>query len=260
MKRVLVCSANGKVGRRLPAALDRQGLAFRLFSRNSADDSLAAWHVRGDLDSLMALRSALDGCDQLFFALPFSDVMTRRAERLLGAAQDAGIRHIVRLSAWRAGDLPHNEMAVMHGEIDDMVRGSGIDFTILRCNSFWQNLTEMYWPSMTRTGVLALPEGDAPQAFIDAGTIAAKAAEVFASPKAYAGLTLDLAGPETLTYSQALARLNTEHGTDISFQEISEERARRGFEAAGLSPRECDILLSLAHSLRRGDMDPARWA
>ena len=37
------------------------------------------------------------------------------------AAREAGIRHIVRLSAWRAGDLPHNEMAVMHGDIDDLV-------------------------------------------------------------------------------------------------------------------------------------------
>lgn len=260
MKRVLVCSANGKVGRRLPAALDRQGLAFRLFSRNSADDSLAAWHVRGDLDSLMALRSALDGCDQLFFALPFSEAMPGRAERLLGAAREAGIRHIVRLSAWRAGDLPHNEMAVMHGDIDDLVRASGMGFTILRCNSFWQNLTEMYWPIMARTGVLALPEGDAPQAFIDAADIANTAAEVLAEPHRFNGQTLDLSGPETLTYSQALARLNAEHGTDISFQKISDERARRGFEAAGLSPRECDILLSLAHSLRRGDMDPSRWA
>ena len=259
MKRVLVCSANGKVGRRLPAALDRRDLDFRLFSRNSADDTLAAWHVRGDLDSLMALRSALDGCDQLFFALPFSETMPSRAERLLGAAREAGIRHIVRLSAWRAGELPHNEMAVMHGDIDDMVRASGIGFTILRCNSFWQNLTEMYWPVMVRTGVLALPEGDAPQAFIDTTEIASKAADIFAAPQQFDGQTLDLAGPETLSYSQALTRLNSQHGTNIEFQEISEERARHGFEAAGLSARECDILLSLAHSLRRGDMDPAHW-
>lgn len=248
---VLISGATGKVGRHLTPALIPYDLQYRLLSRKPGDQENI---VIGDLDQPSSLFDALQGCDKLFFSVPFSDALLQHAENLLAAAREVGIRQIVRLSAWRAGELPDNKMAALHGQIDAQVRESGIPFTILRCNSFWQNLTEMYWPMMQRTGVLALPEGDAQQAFIDAKHIADTAARVFATPDDFAGQTLDLAGPDTLTYSQALARLNQQHGTHFRFQPLSETDAEAGYRRFGLSDTEIAVLLSLSRSLARGDM------
>ena len=249
--RVMISGATGKVGRHLPPALESAGIAAYRLSRRPRDEP--GW-IQADMDQPASLAGALAGCHGLFFSVPFSDAMGERAGRLLEAARSSGVRHIVRLSAWRAGDLPDNRMAVLHGEIDARVRACGVPFTILRCNSFWQNLTEMYWPMMVRLGVLAVPEGDAPQAFVDAREIAEAAARAFARPDDFVGQTLDLAGPEVLTYSEALARLNQQHGTAFQVRQISADEATAGYRRFGLSDNEIDVLLSLARSLARGDM------
>lgn len=255
MTQALITSATGKVGRHIPDFAQPLGVQCRRFARRLAPH---ADTVVGSLDSDDDLQRALDGCEQLFFCVPFSERMTQQAQRLLGHARYAGIQHIVRLSGWRAGELPDNQMAVLHGQIDEAVRNSGINYTLLRCNSFWQNLTELYWPLLEKTGILSLPEADAPQAFIDTRQIAWQAAEILADPKPWQGQTLDLHGPETLTFSQALQRLNQQHGTRFRYQQISAERASRRYRNFGLTDREISTLLSLADSISQGDMDPTQ--
>jgi len=79
------------------------------------------------------------------------------------AAKDAGVEHLVLLSG-RGGH--HARLG------EDVVRNSGIDFTLVRAARFAQNFREGYLRDPIMAGVLPTPGGDMPEPIVDIDDIA----------------------------------------------------------------------------------------
>jgi uncharacterized protein YbjT (DUF2867 family) len=123
-----------------------------------------------------------------------------------------GVRHIVLLSS--RGIEAMGDERLMAAE--RIVRDSGADWTILRPDWFDQNFDEGFFQPAVLAGGLAVPVGEARQVFVDAGDIAAVAAEVLTGD-GHAGQSYELTGPEALSFGEAVRIVSEASGRPVRF-------------------------------------------
>jgi uncharacterized protein YbjT (DUF2867 family) len=173
------------------------------------------------------------------------------AAELLSLAGEQGARRVVLLSAvtvkYPAGEA---RFAGDFKAAEDVVKGCGLDWTLLRCADFAANA--LAWaPQIRQAGVVRGAYGDAATSSIHERDITAIAALALASP-AHAGHSYVLTGPQSITQRDKVRLIGEAIGTELSFQEISPQHVRRAMITQGLPEEIPDRLLgSLAHYARR---------
>lgn len=211
----LVIGGTGKVGRRVAAALRERGGHARVASRSGGD-------IRFDWRDASTYAPALEGTDAVFIVGPGSatDWSPLLAE-LLDAAKTAGTRRAVLLSARAVEFLPDGAV----DRAERVLREGPVAWTILRPAHFAQNFTEaMFTPVDDH---VSAPVGDGREPFIDVADIAEVAAAALTT-STWEGETLELSGPEALTFEEAVARLGAAQGRRITFSdETLAEHVRR---------------------------------
>ena len=127
-----------------------------------------------------------------------------------------------------------------------MVRGCGLDWTVLRCADFGAN-TLAWAPQIRQAGVVRGAYGNAASSSIHERDIAAVAASALASAD-HAGQSHVLTGPQSLTQRDKVRLIGEAIGRELSFQEISPQQVRQAMIAQGFAGEIPDRLLgSLAH-------------
>ncbi|MER7244521.1 NAD(P)H-binding protein [Kribbella sp. NPDC000426] len=223
MNTFLVLGGTGTTGRRIAARLRSAGHDVRTASRAGSD-------VRLDLDDPETWAPTLDGITAAYLMEPTirpGDRLARFAELALAS----GARRLVLLSASRASETSHPLHAV-----EQTVRGSDAEWTILHPNWFAQNFTEGPWKNAVRSGTLALPAGNGRTPFVDANDIADVATAALTTAD-HDGRTYDLTGPEAITFSEAAEHL-TEAGLPVAYvavtpAEYTEQQVAQGVPRAG---------------------------
>jgi uncharacterized protein YbjT (DUF2867 family) len=104
--------------------------------------------------------------------------MTRLVRQ--SAAQRAQVRHLVKFSGMEADSNAKVELLRLHGETDNLLRNSGVPFTILQANSFHQNILSSTDTIKTQ-GAFYWPLKNAAQSTVDIRDVNAVAAKVFTS-------------------------------------------------------------------------------
>lgn len=252
---VLVTGARGQVGSAVLAGLAENGFVTAgntVFAGVShADDAVPVAARLANLGDRDTLRSALEGVDRAFLMVPFGATMREQGRNFIDCARDSGVRFIVRLSGLAAAPDSASAMGRLQAEVDALLIASGIDYCILRCNSFMQNFAGMYRPMLQR-GRLALAQGEGRIAFVDTRDIGRAAANILCDPQPHARTVLDLNGPQALSNSEVVAQISAVTGRDIEYRPISEDKARAGYQRAGLPDWEVDIFASLDRFLAEG--------
>ena len=236
MNKFLVLGGTGTTGRRIAERLRSAGHGVRTASRTGSD-------VRLDLDDPFTWPPALDGITAAYLMEPTVRPGDRLA-RFADVALASGVRRLVLLSASRASDPAHPLHAV-----EQAVRGSDAEWTILHPNWFAQNFTEGPWRNAVRSGTLALPAGDGRTPFIDADDIADVATAALTTAD-HNGRTYELTGPEAITFTEAADQL-TEAGLPVEYVALSptdytEQQVAQGVPRTG-AELLTDILTSIAN-------------
>jgi uncharacterized protein YbjT (DUF2867 family) len=195
---ILVTGATGTIGRDVIKELAKKGAGVRAGVRDPDN-------AKGMLGSDIALRS-FDFEDPQSFRISLKDVtnvfvlpplMPNQVETInafVDAARDAGVKHIVKLSAINADAEPSYTFGKWHDAEEQHIRNSGLRFTFLRPNSFMQNFINYSPP---RDGVIYLPWGNGTASFVDTRDIARAAAKVL-TEEGHEGKTYTLTGPAEL--------------------------------------------------------------
>ena len=169
---ILVVGATGNVGGRVVERLRDAGARVRALVRRPEATSLPGGVevAAGDLTAPESLDPALDRVRAVF--LLWTAPATTAAAVVARLA--AGARRIVLLSS--PHQTPHpffqqpNPLARFHAELDALVMGAGVEWTILRPGMFASN-TIGWWAEAVRQGdVVRWPYGSAETAPIDEGT------------------------------------------------------------------------------------------
>ena len=124
---------------------------------------------------------------------------------------------------------------------EQLIQGSGVQWTILRCSWFNQNFSENYLLDPILAGEVALPVGDVAEPFVDADDIADVAAAAL-TENGHAGQLYELTGPRLLTFAQAIAEIARAARRNIRYVEVSLADYAAALEAAQL-PQEFVALI-----------------
>jgi uncharacterized protein YbjT (DUF2867 family) len=207
---IVVTGATGNVGRELVRTLDSAGEQVRAVSRDAP-------HWPADLAEPASLRDALEGADALFLL-----VAGEAPHDILDLAKTSGVRRVVLLSSQGAGTRP--EIYRHPAGFEDAVRGSGLEWTILRPGAFHSNAYA--WAETVRSArTAAAPFGDVALPSIDPADIAEVAAVVLREP-GHAGQVYVLTGPAPVTPRERAEAIGAALGTPVRFVEQTREEAR----------------------------------
>ncbi|MCX5329350.1 SDR family oxidoreductase [Streptomyces sp. NBC_00140] len=224
---IVVTGATGNVGRELVRTLAADGTRVTATSRRIADgdvpQDVRAWPA--DLADAESLRAVLDGADALFLHDGGLSAHLLDVPHLMDVAKAGGVRRVVLLSSLGVVTRPES---ASHGgigrAIDEAVRQSGLEWTILRPNGFHTNA--FAWVESVRTQrTVAAPFGDVGLPTVDPADIAAVAA-VALREDGHAGQTYELTGPALMTPRQQAAALGTAVGEPVRFIELSRDEGR----------------------------------
>lgn len=237
---VLVTGATGKQGGATARQLLAAGRPVRALVRDP--ESAAAQQLRaagaelavGDFDDAASLEAALTGVGALFLVPPVeyrtagwnTDTEAERGERTVAVARAAGVRQIVFTGV--ASFKQQGEWGSQgKRRIEEAVRASGLQWTILRPARFMENYLLDGSPvdGIRAGGVhFHIFPAHRPLQVIAIDDIAAIAVLAFDDPARFHGRTLELAGDDR-TPADAAAAISAITGHDIRYREATEAEA-----------------------------------
>lgn len=217
-KPILVIGATGKTGSRVATKLEAMGLPVRHGARRS--------ETPFDWDDPATWAPVLSGVAKAYVTY-FPDLAfpgaVEKLESLCETAKDCGLEHLVLLSG-------RGEHHARLGE--EVVRNSGVDFTIVRAAWFAQNFSEGYLRDPILAGVLPMPGGDIAEPIIDIDDIADVVVAAL-TEEGHKDELYEVTGPRLMTFSDMAHELGQAIGRPIRHIPISFEDFHANIAQAG---------------------------
>ncbi|MFJ5224136.1 NAD(P)H-binding protein [Streptomyces sp. NPDC088400] len=237
----LVLGATGKTGRRVAARLRLHGTQVRTASRSSP--------TRFDWSDPDGWDSALQGVTAAYVVPP---PVPGPVHEFVARAEAADVRRLVLLSGHGADTWGDSPFGLDMRSAEDAVRGSALEWTVLRASNFNQNFDEDVFHAPLLGGELALPAGAVPEPFIDLEDVADAAAAVLAEPGPHAGRTYELTGPRALTFAEAVELISRASGLPIAYQQVSPDEYVAALVEQGLSEDDAHHVAEMFVLMERG--------
>jgi uncharacterized protein YbjT (DUF2867 family) len=228
---IAVIGASGKTGSAVAELTLENGHDLRAFVRNP--DSCVNLALNGaeivtaDLDDHEGVFSALSGVEAVYYCSPLPvgydepfTVERSRGRNLINAAQSAGAKHFVLLSAMGPETAPGVALIETKRTIERDLAASSLAHTILRPSMFMENVA-MAGPEALLGIGLTWPFSESaliqPIAAADIAQIAFQA--MTSGPR---NRSFDLVGPEAMTFPQIANELGRAMGSEVRFTAISD--------------------------------------
>lgn len=247
---ILVTGASGALGKavlnEVAQESARTGESYRAMYRSldhAAKAPAGTPAVIADFSHKDTLPPALAGVHSVYLVCSPIPQLIELEWNMIDACVAAGVSHIVLNSAMGAREW-RKSFPSWHRRVEDKLKSTKISFTILRPNSFHQNVTTYYAPSIRAGGVFHASMANAPVSFLDIRDIAVVAAKSLAAGE-HAGKTYELNGPEALTYSELAEKISNHSGRDVQYVDIPAERQRQTMLNSGLPEWHADAILDL---------------
>jgi uncharacterized protein YbjT (DUF2867 family) len=224
---IVVTGATGNVGSSLVRTLVTAGERVTATSRSITDADVpeGVRHRRADLTDPETLSPLLDGADALFLQNGGPSAHLLNPQHILDVAKAGGVERVVLLSSQGVVTRPES---ASHGgtarAIEDAVRRSGLDWTVLRPGGFHSNA--FAWTESVRTRrTVAAPFADVGLPTVDPADIAEVAA-VALHEHGHAGRIYELTGPALSTPGQRAGSIADALGEPVRFVEQTRDEAR----------------------------------
>ncbi len=254
---ILVTGSTGKIGQHLIDALLARGADFKALARSEAStQALAAKGaavVRGDLGDPASLGAALQGADRLFL-LSSAPRFAELEIPALEAARAAGVRHVVKISAFGAAADAASPLLREHAKVERWLEASGLAWTILRPNFFMQNWLAFHAPAIRAGQPVYANAGEARLGWIDTRDVADVAAAALTEP-GHEGFVYELTGPEALSHAQVAARLSAALDREVNIVAVPDAAAFQAMKGMGMDPWYAYGMVALFQGVRRGGAD-----
>ncbi|WP_299632103.1 SDR family oxidoreductase [uncultured Roseobacter sp.] len=233
--RVLIAGATGTNGRALTDELSKHdGIIPRALVRDTASAEFGdgVEIVEGDLADLQSLAAAFDGVGKAYIVTSIQPNTIDLFQNFFRAAKSADVTHIVKFSGLGSDVNSPSEVIRQHGETDEALRESGLPFTILRPNSFYQNMLGQV-QGIAKNGTFALPLGEARQSLIDVRDIAEITATILTTD-GHVSKAYDLTGPESLSFDDVAEILSDVRAAPVKYTPITPDEMEAALKVTGM--------------------------
>ena len=203
---ILVIGGTGKTGRKVVQKLQDLQQNVRIGSRRESPAF--------DWQEPATWPAALEGMEKAYVTFQ-PDLAVPGAleaiEKLVDLARQSGLRKMVLLSGKgeREAEL-----------CEEVVKNSGLDYTIVRASWFNQNFSESFFLDPILAGQVALPQAGAEVPYVDTDDIAEVVVEVLLN-ETHNGRTYELTVPRTWTFPEVMQEISQATGRQIGFSPIS---------------------------------------
>ncbi len=226
---ILIAGATGTNGRELLNQLAHKQIPVRAlvrdFEKSKALASELVELVQGDLAQPATLTSAMAGIEKAYIVTGIAPDVPTWFSNFYQAAKAAGVKHIVKFSGLGAELDSPSEIIRQHAISDQELIDSGMAYTILRPNSFHQN---MLWQaqSIKQQDQFYLPMADARQSTVDVRDLAEATVKVL-TETGHENQVYDLTGPESLDFSDVAKILSQQLGRKIHYIDVPASAAKQ---------------------------------
>ncbi|NQW09967.1 MAG: NAD(P)H-binding protein [Alphaproteobacteria bacterium] len=233
---ILVIGSTGKTGSRIAKRLSEAGHVVRHGARKS--------EIPFDWERPETWPPVLAGVSSAYVSY-FPDLAfpgaAEKIDALTKAAHGAGVKKLVLLSGRGESHAQYCE---------DIVRNSGLDFTLIRASWFAQNFSEGYLRDPALAGMIALSAGDVLEPIIDVDDIADVAVAALTDDR-HTGQLYEVTGPRLLGFANAAAALSTAMGREVRYVPITLEEFHASMTEIG-GPMIADVLTGICRETLDG--------
>jgi len=258
--RVLITGANGRLARLATGYVLEQLPPSDVILTTRHPEQLAEVAARGvevrysDFDVPESLPAAFAGANRVLMVSTW-DIGRRLKQHgaAIDAAVAAGVERIVYTSGLNS--TPSNPAFVVkeHGGSDDLVRASGVDWTILGMG-LYAEFRVPFGITAVKTGTYRHNAGDGVTAYVSRADCAAVAAGTLVQ-EGHRNVDYDVTGPELHTQVEVAALISEVTGHPVEVVEVSDEERKADFMAAGYEEDEAGSAASWGTAIRVGALD-----
>nr|WP_218042441.1 SDR family oxidoreductase [Streptomyces chartreusis] len=249
---ILVTGATGTIGSEVVRQLAARGEKVRALTRDPAAARVPSGveAVPGHPGDRASVEGAMAGVAAAFLVGVFGPDDAEQDRGLVEAARAAGVRRIVKLSSIGTGDPRLAGFGRWHLPGEEAVRGSGLEWTVLRPSSFASNT--LAWADAVREGTPAPnPMGEGKQGVVDPRDVAEVAVRTLLEP-GHHGRTYTLTGPGTISASGQAAVLGEILGRPVTVLSPTVDQRREQLLGAGLGADYAESLMAGARFIEEG--------
>ena len=231
--KVLVTGATGNTGSLLVPKLLKAGVDVRIFARNEAKakpfKDLGAEVVIGDLDEPSTILPAVKNVDKIYLLTWNGDTAFKQVQNVINAARYEGVSHIIRHSMWGS----EKSRIIKEGyKIDEMIKSSGLQWTILKPTFFMQN-TMMAAQTISSDGVIYWDMKDGKLGMIDVRDIADAAFAVITG-EGHEGKSYILTGPEAISFHDVANTFSKVLDKEVKYVNVPGEASFQAMTGMGM--------------------------
>ena len=243
---ILITGASGNVGKTVLQAVAKSGAQHRAMYRSAAEAAKASAGteaVVADFAKPETLGAALKNVDSVYLVCSPIPELVQLESNMIDACAGAGVKHVVQNSALGAGDYDQS-FPSWHRKVEEKLKGARLSWTILRPNSFHQNVVAFFAPTIRTQGVFYNSMRDAKNSFLDVRDIAAVAAKSLAAGE-HAGKIYELNGPEAINYTELAKKVSKVAGREVKYVDIPMDAQKKAMLDQGMPEWLTTALLDL---------------
>jgi uncharacterized protein YbjT (DUF2867 family) len=247
---IALFGATGTVGSLIVERLTEPAvLITRDPSKLSAATNAGHRIAQADITGPVSLRNAFADVDTVICISSDSAEQSKHEVAAMRAAEAAGVKRFVKLSAQSAAMSPPVSFGREHAATEQALASSSMETVSVRPVFFAQSL--LFFADSVKTGKLVYPAGKGAVAFVDARDIADVMVRAATDSTVTGPLTLT--GPQAFTFREVADKLGTALVRKVRHISPPGFVARKALpKLAGVSPWQAGMIVELAQAQKAG--------
>ena len=254
---ILITGATGKTGSAAVQELSNRNIPFRVLIRNEDKlnqiTDIGGEVVIGAIEDDAALNQAMEGVQKALVLLPNSEQQLFLEKKVVDAALEANVQHIVKMSSMEAVPEATSPIPKLHMQSENYIKNSGMNWTMIKPNFFMQNLLGS-GKTIVEQNKFFLPMGEGKAGMIhtkDVGTVIAKVL----SEDGHEGQNYEVTGPEILSFHDVAEIFSKVLGKKVDYINVPIDEYKKTLSQFLTNQWHLDSVIDLFKDIAEGGIE-----